>query len=104
MAASSNGSASRCALCGREGVETTVHHLTPREAGGALLPTAPLCRPCHKQVHALYTNRDLVALGLTTVEALQRDPAIARFLKWIRKQPPETVPRVRKSARVRGKG
>lgn len=45
-----------CELCGRQEVVLTEHHLTPREEGGAFLPTAFLCIPCHKQVHALYTN------------------------------------------------
>ena len=45
-----------CELCGRQEVVLTEHHLTPKEEGGAFLPTAFLCIPCHKQVHALYTN------------------------------------------------
>ncbi|MFC0211009.1 HNH endonuclease [Paenibacillus chartarius] len=90
-----------CALCGREGVETTEHHLTPREKGGAKLPTADLCIPCHKQLHALFTN-DQLADGLNTIEALQANGEIARFLKWIRKQPAATVPRTRKSRERRG--
>lgn len=92
---------STCALCGREEIETTVHHLTPREEGGSDLPTARLCRACHRQIHALYTNRDLVTLGLTTIPALQADPVIARYLNWVRKQPSGAATRVKKSARVR---
>lgn len=92
-----------CELCGRSGVETTVHHLTPREMGGSLLPTADLCRPCHKQIHALYTNEELAA-RLSTLEALRADEQIARYLKWIRKQAPGTLPRTRKSRAVRGRG
>lgn len=94
----------RCELCGRHPLKTTVHHLTPKERGGASLPTADLCSACHRQIHALYTNRDLVALGLTTVEALKADAQMSRYLKWIAKQAPGVNPRVRKSERVkRGK-
>ncbi|CAM4469332.1 HNH endonuclease [Paenibacillus tarimensis] len=96
-----NGLDQICELCGREGVETTRHHLTPKAKGGTHLPTARLCRSCHKQIHALYTNHDLVTLGLTSIPALQKDPNTARYLKWIRKQPSTSVPRVRKSERVR---
>ncbi|WNR44898.1 HNH endonuclease signature motif containing protein [Paenibacillus roseipurpureus] len=93
---------SQCELCDRVDVETTIHHLTPKEMGGTLLPTAQLCRPCHKQIHALYTNSDLVERELTSLPALQQDPAIASFLRWIRKQPSSSLPKLRKSQRVRG--
>ncbi|MBP1157739.1 5-methylcytosine-specific restriction endonuclease McrA [Paenibacillus sp. PvR052] len=35
-----------CELCGRKDVETTRHHLTPKEKGGTFLPTANLCVAC----------------------------------------------------------
>ncbi|MDF9842965.1 MULTISPECIES: HNH endonuclease signature motif containing protein [unclassified Paenibacillus] len=92
-----------CELCGRSPLATTVHHLVPREKGGALQQTALLCKACHRQIHALYTNDDLVVLGLTTVEALQHDPQFSSYLKWIGKQAPGSEPKLRKSQRVRGK-
>jgi 5-methylcytosine-specific restriction enzyme A len=92
-----------CELCGRQGVETTVHHLVPREMGGASLPTADLCIPCHKQIHALYTNAELAA-RLSTLGELKADARISRYLRWIRKQAPGSLPRTRKSREVRGKG
>lgn len=85
-----------CELCQRQPVETTVHHLTPREEGGAHLPTANLCIPCHKQIHALYTNKEL-AVRLNTIERLRDDEQIKKYIKWIRKQPAKTLVRVRKS-------
>ena len=93
-----------CSLCGRQPVTTTEHHLTPKELGGTFLPTARLCIPCHKQIHALYTNEDLVRLGLTTIASLQKDPQLSKYIRWIRKQPPGSVPRTRKSRHVRGRG
>ncbi|WP_438449328.1 HNH endonuclease [Gorillibacterium sp. sgz5001074] len=92
-----------CELCGRTGVETTEHHLTPREMGGSHLPTADLCRPCHKQIHALYSNEELAA-RLSTLEELRADGQIARYLRWIRKQAPGSLPRTRKSRALREKG
>ncbi|MDF2935017.1 MAG: hypothetical protein K0Q90_390 [Paenibacillaceae bacterium] len=89
-----------CALCGQESIFTTVHHLVPREIGGSRDPTVPLCHPCHKQLHALYTNEELAA-RLSSIAALQADEQVGRYLKWIRKQPPETIPRTRKSRAVR---
>ncbi|MCM2675018.1 HNH endonuclease [Alkalicoccobacillus plakortidis] len=86
----------RCELCLREDVERTVHHLTPRQKGGAHLDTAMLCMPCHKQIHALYSNSEL-AIRLSSIKQLQEDEAVRRFLKWIRKQPSKTIPKTRKS-------
>ncbi|WP_409294784.1 HNH endonuclease [Peribacillus sp. SCS-26] len=85
-----------CELCGREEVETTVHHLTPKEMGGTFLPSAYLCIPCHKQIHALYTNEELAA-RLNTIGKLQGDDSIRSFLKWIKKQPPGRMPKIRKA-------
>lgn len=85
-----------CTLCERENVSTTVHHLTPKSRGGKDKETAHLCVPCHKQLHALFTNREL-AESLSTIEQLRAQEQVARYLRWIRKQPPTVVPRVRKS-------
>ena len=91
----------RCELCEREPVNTTIHHLTPKEMGGTFLPTANLCIPCHKQIDSLYTNRDIVTLGLTDLQSLRQDERMIPFIRWIRKQPATTIPRVRKSNHVR---
>ncbi|MNP73887.1 hypothetical protein D3C76_1706730 [compost metagenome] len=77
-----------------------MHHLVPKEHGGTFGPTAKLCKPCHKQIHALYTNDEL-AVRLSSLEALQADEQIARYLKWIRKHAPGAIPRTRKSRAVR---
>ena len=90
----------QCELCLREKVKTTVHHLTPKEMGGTFLPVANLCKACHKQIHALYTNEELAA-RLYSIERLKDDPVIAKFLKWVKKQPSSKVLRVSKSARKR---
>ena len=87
---------SRCELCEREDVDTTVHHLLPKEMGGTFGPTANLCIPCHKQIHALYTNEEIAA-RLTTINKLKEDPQLSRFLKWIRKQPSTKLMKIKKS-------
>jgi 5-methylcytosine-specific restriction enzyme A len=85
-----------CELCARHQVVTTVHHLTPKEVGGAFMPTAELCIPCHKQIHSLYTNEDLGA-RLNSIEALRKDEKISKFIKWIRKQPSSKLVKSKKS-------
>ncbi|MCR8849664.1 HNH endonuclease [Rossellomorea sp. SC111] len=91
-----------CELCARSNVETTIHHLTPKEVGGTFLATARLCIPCHKQVHSLYTNDELGA-RLNTIEDLRRDENIRAFIKWIRKQPPTKLIKTKKSQERRKK-
>lgn len=91
-----------CELCGRTEVETTVHHLLPKEMGGTFGATAHLCIPCHKQIHALYTNEE-IATRLTTIKDLQMDEQLARFVKWIRKQPPTKLMKIKKSNDRKGR-
>jgi 5-methylcytosine-specific restriction enzyme A len=85
-----------CELCEREEVETTVHHLLPKEMGGTFGATANLCIPCHKQIHALYTNAEIAA-RLATIPELKEDAQLSRFIKWIRKQPPTKLMKIKKS-------
>ncbi|MBA2877525.1 hypothetical protein HNR63_000559 [Anoxybacillus kamchatkensis] len=85
-----------CELCERDDVVLTAHHLTPKEYGGT--ETAKLCVPCHKQIHALYTNEEL-ASRLYTIERLQHDERIASFIRWIRKQPADRLPKIKKAKR-----
>ncbi|WP_064092205.1 hypothetical protein [Rossellomorea aquimaris] len=85
-----------CELCSRQQVETTIHHLTPKEVGGTFMPTAQLCIPCHKQIHNLYTNDEL-GVRLNTIEGLKQNEKIRRFIKWIRKQPSSKLVKTKKS-------
>lgn len=90
-----------CELCRRHGVQKiTEHHLTPREEGGVNMPVAWLCIDCHKQIHALYTNREL-AIRLNTLDSLMKDEKISKYLKYIKKQPATRNIRVKKSREVR---
>ena len=80
----------RCELCERDvppGM-VTLHHLTPKQKGGKAEDRAPVCRPCHKQVHAVFGNADL-ARSFASVRALREAPQLQPFLKWIRKQKPD---------------
>jgi hypothetical protein len=76
-----------CSLCDREVPPhlLTLHHLTPKQKGGKAEDRAPMCRPCHKQLHALFSNTQL-AREYASLEALKAAPQLAPFLKWIRKQ------------------
>lgn len=66
----------------------TLHHLTPKSRGGRAEHRVPLCRPCHKQVHATFDNRTLER-SLADVPALRAHPLLRPFLGWIVKQSPD---------------
>jgi 5-methylcytosine-specific restriction endonuclease McrA len=91
-----------CDLCGREVSKVTVHHLIPREEGGKDLATAMLCIPCHKQIHALYSNKEL-SVKLYTISRLRNDDKIIKYLKFIAKHPGDSHISVKKSKDVRKK-
>ena len=77
-----------CALCEREDVKITEHHLVPRsrkkhEEGFG--PVADFCADCHRKVHATWDNKQL-AKEYYTVEILRAAPELQAYLKWIKKQ------------------
>ena len=79
-----------CELCKREMERLTVHHLVPRQATKRSKktdsgPTANICSACHRQIHALFENK-VLAKELNTVEKLQNEPQMRKFLSWICKQ------------------
>ena len=77
----------RCALCHHayDARDLTKHHVVPKSRGGT--DTVPLCKPCHKQVHALFTERELEE-RYGTVELLESAEALQPFLRFIRKRKP----------------
>ncbi|HYD99513.1 MAG TPA: HNH endonuclease signature motif containing protein [Alphaproteobacteria bacterium] len=78
-----------CPLCGREmiaGPSVEEHHLVPRSEGGR--ETAALHRVCHRKIHAELDEREL-AQRYNTAEALRAHPAIAAFIRWVARKPPE---------------
>ncbi|HEY7089400.1 MAG TPA: HNH endonuclease signature motif containing protein [Tepidisphaeraceae bacterium] len=79
-----------CLLCGRVVPQrlVTLHHLKPRQKGGKADDRVPLCRPCHKQIHATFGNSQL-AQSYTDLAALRHAPQLQPFLIWIRKQKPD---------------
>src|SRR4028119_548749 len=88
--------ADMCQLCEREVGALTVHHLVPRSQAKKRqpLPTALLCAACHRQLHALFSNRQL-ARQLSSVEELKSRPEVQNFLLWIKKQDPNKRIKVR---------
>jgi hypothetical protein len=61
------------------------HHLVPKSKGGK--KTVCLHRICHDQIHATFTVSEL-AKKFSTIEAILEDPAMQKFVAWVRSKPP----------------
>jgi len=80
-----------CPLCGRPlipGPSVDRHHWVPRSKGGG--SGSLLHVICHRMIHRLFDEVTL-ARDRNTPEALRTHPDMARFLAWVRRQPPEYV-------------
>ena len=98
---------STCELCGREVAEITKHHLIPQtrhknkknkkdfERKEVKDRIAWLCGPCHNQVHATISEKELER-AYNTIEALQNHPQLTKWIEWISKRPDGTKVPVRK--------
>ena len=85
-----------CAICGRE--ETlTRHHLIPRTRHhnkrnkreferAVVRQVVGICRPCHSQIHALLSEKELER-EFNTIEKLREHPGVAKFATWVATKP-----------------
>jgi hypothetical protein len=93
-----------CAICGRA-EKLTRHHLIPRTrhhnkrnkrefARAAVKVTVGICRPCHSQIHAVLTEKELER-DWNSLEKLRGHPEVAKFAAWIAKKPAGFKPQSR---------
>jgi hypothetical protein len=84
-----------CELCGLDGLRLTDHHLIPRarhnkkvrrDHGEERNKTADTCRPCHDQLHKLFTEKELER-QYNTIEKLKAHPDVQNWIAWRRKHP-----------------
>jgi 5-methylcytosine-specific restriction endonuclease McrA len=87
-----------CELCNRTTQKLTEHHLIPRtlhgnkkaerEFGKEEMKTrlAMLCRPCHSQIHDIFTEKEL-GWTYNTVEKLKAHPEVVKWIEWVSKRP-----------------
>lgn len=81
------GGVACCWLCARPlGRMTEWHHPVPKSRGGR--ETVPLHPICHRTLHATFTNAELARIGQDRAR-LHETPALAKFLAWIAKKPPD---------------
>ena len=79
---STDGMDEVCAFCNRM-VPTRGHHVVPRCKGGRGI--APTCHSCEDFIHKTWTHNELRD-AFNTVEKIQTDPRLQKFLCWIYKQ------------------
>ncbi len=81
----------QCELCRREMEKLTIHHLIPRQYSKRkkidIGDTVNICSPCHRQIHSLFNNK-ILAQELNTIQALEDEPKMKKFLSWVKKQKP----------------
>jgi len=82
----------KCELCGREGIKLTNHHLVPKQKKGRNEQDnyAKVCIPCSKQIHALFTNKELKR-EYNTIEKLKSSAKIKKWVGWVRKKNPQDI-------------
>lgn len=75
-----------CPMCERAipDDQKAAHHLVPKSKGGK--KTVCLHRICHDQIHAIFTDSQL-AKKFCTIEAILEDPAVQKFVAWVRNKP-----------------
>ena len=86
----------KCILCEKEYDKLTEHHLIPKTCHKKikskkafvnidLSKTINTCESCHKQIHALISEKEL-AYNYNTVEKLKRHPSINKYIVWAKKR------------------
>ena len=78
----------QCELCERGVEKISIHHLIPKQKNTDGR-TAELCIPCGKQLHALYSNRELKKLD--TIEKLRSEEKIKQWIEWVEKKNPNDI-------------
>lgn len=78
-----------CPLCKRPLAEpSNRHHLVPLSKGGKGTDTLIMHKICHTKIHSVLTETELKTY-YHTIERLQEQEEIAKFIKWVSKKPPE---------------
>lgn len=91
-----------CGICGRElgTVKVDKHHLIPKTFKGK--ETVSLHRICHRKLHSIFTERELLH-DYNTLEKLRNHPEIIKFAAWVAKKPPDFYSGSDDSVQRRGK-
>jgi hypothetical protein len=85
-----------CLLCDRENLQISKHHLIPRSRHNKRVKRKlneemlnlkmNLCRPCHDQIHTVFTEKQLEQLYNDPIK-IKFHPEISKFISWIKNKP-----------------
>ena len=87
-----------CALCKRDEISLTVHHLIPRkvhrkkwfrkryELEDMRHRKIGVCRRCHLGIHKLIPDEATLAREFNTLELLQAHQGLQKHVEWVKKQ------------------
>lgn len=75
-----------CVFCGMD-VSTIEHHIIPRSKGGT--KTVSSCETCENFCHKTWSHNELRDT-YNNVETILANEKFQKFLKWRKKQSPET--------------
>jgi hypothetical protein len=76
----------KCAICGLEKSKVYRHHIKPKSKGGKHSEIAKCCKTCHRQIHMLFTEKELAEMSLKELIA---NVKMQTFIKWRQKHPEE---------------
>lgn len=98
---SANEELPRCAICQHtyQRAQLTKHHLVPRSRKGKA--TVLVCSACHRQVHAVFTEKEL-ARSCDTLDKLLAATELQPWIAWVRERKPRGRLSVRTSRRKSG--
>jgi hypothetical protein len=85
-----------CAICKRAVDKPYKHHVVPKAKGGAKKGVIQCCRTCSRQVHMLFSEKELSKM---TLDELLETDNMQKYVQWIHRKKGEY--RVRKSKRLR---
>jgi len=82
-----------CALCKREEIQLTFHHLIPRtlhknkwfkkrHSREQMREGIDTCKNCHKAIHKFISEKEM-GRNYNTLEKLLAHPQVNKFVEWI---------------------
>ncbi len=72
------------------------HHWRPKTYGGR--QAEPLHLICHRKIHSLFSEPELAATYHDPA-VLRQHPQMQKFIRWVRRRPPDFVDRHKKPRR-----
>ncbi len=76
----------------------TKHHVVPKSRGGR--ETEGICRTCHRQLHLVFTNKELER-DVNTIEKIRSHPRMQKYLSWVSTKNPDQYFRGKQSKATR---